>query len=113
MMKKIGILALRLVLFSAPLFAGSINENANSSDYLVKFPAMLARGTVNVITSPVEIFVHSIKGTREGKPVLGTLTGLGEGIGWTFDRAGRGVLDIVTSFVPNYHGSPPTHKLEL
>ena len=114
-MKKIGIVMLVLMMTaSSSLFAACpLDDNANSSKYLVKFPSMIGRGVVTIITSPAEIVVHAVKGTKEGKPVLGTLVGLGEGIGWTLDHIGRGVLDIVTSFIPNYHGSPPTHKLEL
>ncbi len=113
-MKKVAILVLGLVLvFSAPLLAGSIDENANSTNYLTKFPAMLVRGTVNIVTSPAEIVIHTYKGTREGIPVIGTFEGLITGLGWTLDRAGRGVLDIVGSFVPNYHGAPPTHVIEF
>ena len=106
-------LALMITASSAAFAGCPIDDNINTGSYLVKFPSMILRGVVNIITSPAEIVVHTVKGTKEGKPVVGTLVGLGEGVGWTLDHIGRGVLDIVGSIVPNYHGAPPTHKLEL
>lgn len=113
-MKKTGILIVALVfLFSAPVFANQILENANSTDYVTKAPAMLLRGVSNVIAAPVEVLAHGYKGTVEGRPIVGTLEGVGEGVIWTLDRAGRGVWDILTCWAPNYNGAPPTHELSI
>lgn len=112
-MKKIAILGLLLALLTMPAYAGSLQENANSSDYLTKMPAMMVRGVSNIVLSPAEIVIHTYKGTVEDVPVKGTLLGLGTGLMWGFDRLGRGAWDIVTSFAPRYNGAPPTHELEL
>ena len=109
-MKKIGILvAVIMLVVGAPVFAGQIDENAASTDYVTKAPAMVLRGVKNIVIAPAEILGHTYKGTMEGRPFVGTLEGLGEGAIWTVDRAGRGVWDIVTAFAPGYNGAPPTH----
>lgn len=113
-MKKIFALTLILaVIFSAPVFASQLLDNASSSDYVTKAPAMLIRGVSNIALSPVEIFVHGYKGTVEGKPVIGSIQGVAEGIYWMVDRGGRGFWDLVTFLAPRYNGAPPTHELEV
>ena len=113
MKRTLVLLIVLTILFSAPVFAGtmsSIDESANSKDYVVKAPAMVVRGLSNIIMSPVEILGHSYKGTVEGKPLVGTLEGFGSGVMWGMDRLGRGAWDVVTALAPNYNGAPPTHK---
>lgn len=113
-MKRIAVLALVMVAFvSVPAFAGSIQENASSSDYLTKAPAMMVRGLSNIVLSPAELFIHTYKGTVEDVPVKGTLMGLGTGAMYMFDRAGRGAWDVLTALAPRYNGAPPTHELEI
>ena len=110
-MKRTLVLALVLaVIFSAPAFANQmIMDNAKSSDYVVKAPAMVARGVINVVSSPLEIVGHTYKGTVDGRPLVGTVQGLGEGLYWFMDRVGRGTWDLLTFWAPRYNGAPPTH----
>ncbi len=113
MKRTIVLVILMALVFSAPAFADKILENAQSSDYVTKMPAQLLRGVGNVVVSPVEVLSHGYKGTVEGRPIVGTLEGLGEGVIWGLDRAGRGAWDILTFWAPNYNGAPPTHELEI
>ena len=112
-MKRSFVLVLALVcLFAIPAYAGSLNENANSSDYVVKAPAMIVRGASNIGLGALEVPVHTYKGTVEGKPIVGTLGGIGTGVMYALDVAGRGVWDVLTAFAPKYNGAPSEHKLE-
>lgn len=113
-MKRSFVLALVLAcLFAVPAYAGSLNDNANSADYVVKAPAMIVRGASHIVLGAVELPVHIYKGTVEGKPIVGTLEGIGHGAMYTFDVAGRGIWDILTALAPRYNGAPSTHELEL
>ena len=113
-MKRTTILVLLMAFaLSAPAFADKIMDNANSKNYVTKAPAQLLRGVVNVGLCPAEVFVHGYKGTMEGRPIVGTLKGLGEGVIWMLDRGGRGIWDVATFWAPNYNGAPPTHELEF
>ena len=79
---------------------------ANSNVYGTKLGGMLGRGVLNAVTCFVDLIVHVVEGSQQGPPVVGTLTGLGSGIGCTVLRAGSGVLDIATSWVPGFNGFP-------
>ncbi len=81
-------------------------EAANSHVYGTKLGGMLGRGLLNAVTCFVDVIVHVVEGSQQGPPVVGTLTGLGSGIGCTVLRAGSGVLDIATSWVPGFNGFP-------
>ncbi|MDP3920295.1 MAG: hypothetical protein Q8R76_05765 [Candidatus Omnitrophota bacterium] len=113
-MKRLLILVFGLMLvLSAPVFAGTIEDNAASADYVIKAPAMVLRGLANIALSPVEVVHHTYKGTMDGAPLVGTLEGAGTGIVWGLDRAGRGIWDVLTALFPNYNGAPTTHELEI
>ncbi len=113
-MKKVSFWVVVLMLaLSLPVSANMIDEKANSSDYLVKAPFMLVRAVEQIAISPLEPLVHTYQGTVDGKPVAGTLQGLGDGIIWTLDRVGRSIWDIATSLAPNYNGAPSTHPKHL
>ena len=81
-------------------------EAAKSNVYGTKLGGMLGRGLLNVATCFVDVIVHTVDGTQEGPPVVGTLTGLGSGIACTALRVTSGALDIVTSWVPGFNGFP-------
>lgn len=84
----------------------SVWDMASSDQYGKKFGGMLGRGLINAATCFVDVIVHTVEGTKEGPPFVGTLTGLGSGIGCTALRATSGVLDIATSWVPSFNGIP-------
>ena len=100
-MKRTVVLMLVMAFaFTAPAFANQILDNAESDDYVVKAPAMLLRGIGNVVLSPVELLESGYSGTIEGRPLVGTLEGVGNGIFYMLDRAGRGAWDILTFWAP-------------
>jgi len=84
----------------------SVWEAANSEVYGTKAGGMLGRGLLNAVTCFVDVLVHTVEGTKEGPPLVGTLTGLGSGIGCTALRAVSGVLDVATFWVPGFNGFP-------
>ena len=81
-------------------------DMAESNQYGEKAMGMLGRGLINVATCPVDTIVHTAEGTKEGPAVIGTLGGLGSGLGCTILRALSGVTDVVTSWVPGFNGAP-------
>jgi len=81
-------------------------EAANSEVYGTKFGGMLGRGLLNAVTCFVDVIVHVVEGSKEGPPIVGTLTGLGSGIACTALRATSGVLDVATFWVPGFNGFP-------
>lgn len=110
-MKK---LVISLIVFSFILIpnlwaegtANSVWDAAKSPDYGRKFTGMLGRGLINIATCFVDLIVHTVDGTKEGPPFVGSLTGLGSGIGCTALRVTSGALDIVTFWVPDFNGFP-------
>lgn len=107
-MKK-GVLlriALCLLLLQQTAFAENTWDMAKSDQYGKKAGGMLGRGVVNAATCFVDILVQTVEGTKKGPPLLGTLTGLGGGIGCTALRATSGVLDVGTFWVPGFNGFP-------
>jgi len=110
-MKKVATLLLLFSFIFTPLLwakqsTDDIWEAANSEVYGTKFGGMLGRGLLNAVTCFVDVIVHVVEGSQQGPPIVGTLTGLGSGIGCTVLRAGSGVLDIATSWVPGFNGFP-------
>lgn len=110
-MKKIAMfLAMILLIAAVPVgFAAqgeSVWEMAKSEQYGKKAGGMLGRGLVNAATCFVDIIVQTVNGTQDGPPFVGTLTGLGGGLGCTALRATSGVLDVATFWVPGFNGIP-------
>lgn len=110
-MKKVAMLVLFFSLISTPaLFAQDAVDNvwqaASSEVYGTKAGGMLGRGLLNVVTCFVDVIVHTVEGTQAGPPFVGTLTGLGSGIGCTALRVTSGALDVVTFWVPGFNGFP-------
>ena len=112
-MKKI-VMFLLLSLMLIPLFAPSLRAEtgddvwtvANSPVYGTKFGGMLGRGLMNIATCFVDVIVHTVEGSKQGPPLVGTLTGLGSGIGCTALRVTSGALDVLTFWVPGFNGMP-------
>ncbi len=102
------LLAVLMALLLAPrAFAeDSVWESAKSDQYGKKAGGMLGRGLVNAATCFVDLVVQTVHGTQDGPPFVGTLTGLGGGLGCTALRATSGVLDVVTFWVPGFNGIP-------
>lgn len=108
-MKKgiLFVLALFLVLWATTAMAqDDVWTLAQSEKYGTKAGGMLGRGLVNAATCFVDVIVQTVEGTQEGPPFVGTLTGLGGGIGCTALRATSGVLDVATFWVPGFNGIP-------
>ena len=83
-----------------------VYDAANSESYGTKFSGMLGRGLVNVATSFVDIIVHVVEGSKQGPPVVGSLTGLGSGLACSALRVTSGALDVTTFWVPGFNGFP-------
>ncbi|MBI4115263.1 MAG: hypothetical protein HY447_01670 [Candidatus Omnitrophica bacterium] len=110
-MKKVVLFFLLFVVFASPTLwaqqaVNNVWEAANSEHYGTKFGGMLGRGLLNIATSFVDVIVHTVEGTKQGPPFVGTLTGLGSGIGCTALRVTSGALDVVTFWVPGFNGFP-------
>ena len=110
-MKKAAIFLLFFsFIFSPCLWAqqtvDTVWQAANSEVYGTKVGGMLGRGLLNVATCFVDVIVHVVEGSKQGPPVVGTLTGLGSGIACTALRVTSGALDIVTFWVPSFNGFP-------
>lgn len=110
-MKKVAIFLLFFSLILTPaLWAQQAVDNvwqaANSQVYGTKLGGMLGRGLLNVATCFVDIIVHVVEGSKQGPPVVGSLTGLGSGLACTALRVTSGALDLVTFWVPGFNGFP-------
>jgi putative exosortase-associated protein (TIGR04073 family) len=76
---------------------------SNSDNYGVKFGGQFLRGLFNAGTCWVEIPVTTYERTIEGDtPIVDTVVGCSEGIVRTVLRAGSGVIDVGTSWIPWY-----------
>ncbi len=108
-MKKrvvISIMALALLVPNAWAVRTPVHDAAESSHYGRKFGGMIGRGLINVSTSFVDLLVNVVNETRTGTPFVGTLVGLGKGIGCTTLRLGSGAVDLITFWVPGFNGFP-------
>ena len=106
-MKKLFlILPILFFLLSPIVHADNVWTMAESPSYGRKFGGMLGRGLVNLATCFVDVIVSTVDGTKHGPPFIGTVTGLGRGIGCTTLRALSGALDLVTFWVPGFNGYP-------
>ena len=89
-----------------------VHEAAESERYGRKFGGMIGRGALNVVTSPVDLIVNIVNETKVGPPLVGTLAGLGKGIGCGTLRLGSGAVDLVTFWVPGFNGFPVSDSYE-
>jgi putative exosortase-associated protein (TIGR04073 family) len=83
-----------------------VHDMAESNYYKEKTLGMVGRGLLNGITFFVDTIVNTVNETREGPPLVGTLAGLGQGLGCSALRLGSGAVDIVTFWVPTFNGFP-------
>lgn len=97
-----------MLVFTPVAFAAneSVWDMANSDQYGKKAGGMFMRGLLNLSTSFVDVIVQTVEGTQEGPPFVGSLRGLGTGIGCTAVRAMSGGLDLATFWVPGFNGIP-------
>lgn len=107
-MKKILSFMLALTLLAGPTaFAGeNIWDMANSDQYGKKAGGMLGRGLVNAASCFVDLVVQTVEKTKQGPPFVGTLTGIGGGAACTVLRAGSGIVDVASFWVPGFNGVP-------
>ena len=112
-MKKLVLFLLFFSLILTPrLFAeedaarSDVWQAANSDIYGTKAGGMLGRGLLNIVTCFVDVLVHTVEGSQTGPPLVGTLTGLGSGIGCTALRVTSGAVDVLTFWVPGFNGFP-------
>ena len=114
-MRRIAwIVAILVVVGGQPAWAArtKVHEAAESERYGRKFGGMIGRGALNVVTSPVDLIVNVVNETKAGPPFVGTLTGLGKGIGCGTLRLGSGAVDLVTFWVPGFNGFPVSDSYE-
>lgn len=102
------ILALAITLMCSPnlALADDVWNMAQSEKYGRKMGGMLGRGFINVATCFVDLLVQTVEGTKSGPPFVGTLTGLGSGLGCTALRVSSGAVDVLTFWVPGFNGFP-------
>jgi len=107
-MKKIffTMMMLFLAIGASTAHADNVWNMAKSSDYKTKLQGMIGRGMLNVVTSPLDIMVQTVEKTQTGPPLVGTLTGLGSGLGCTALRVGSGIVDVATFWAPDFNGFP-------
>ena len=114
-MKKIKVVVALLVcafLLIPMSFAKDTWEMAQSDSYKEKTGGMLGRGLINAATSPVDIFVQTVNRTKDGPPLLGTLTGMAAGLGCTALRASSGIVDVGLFWVPGFNGFPVSRSYD-
>jgi putative exosortase-associated protein (TIGR04073 family) len=114
MKRTMWVVAVLLVVGSQPAWAARlrVHEMAESQQYGRKAGGMLGRGLLNVVTSPVDVLVNTVNETKAGPPFVGTLTGLGRGVGCGVLRLGSGAVDVVTFWVPGFNGFPVSDSYE-
>lgn len=106
--------ALAVVLGAQPAFAmrTRLHEMAESPQYGRKAGGMIGRGALNVVTCFVDPIVNIVNETKAGPPLVGTLTGVGKGLGCGVLRLGSGAVDLVTFWVPGFNGAPVSDSYE-
>ncbi len=103
------LLVMLLTVVASPALAAKtdnkeyIKDYITPESYLENMSYKLVRGVTNIVTSPAELPKQIII-TTESRGALGALLGLFKGVGMTAMRAGTGVLETVTFFVPNSTG---------
>ena len=88
------------------------HDAAESPQYGRKAGGMIGRGILNVATCFVDPIVHLVNKTKAGPPLVGTLAGIGSGLGCGVLRLGSGAVDIVTFWVPGFNGFPVSDSYE-
>ena len=107
MKKALLILPVLFMLIAPAARAEDIWTMAQSPSYGRKAGGMFVRGLLNLSTCFVDLIVSTVDGTKNGPPFVGTVTGLGKGLGCTAIRALSGALDLTTFWVPGFNGFAP------
>ena len=106
------LLAITIVLGSAPLFAEDethnpalmldkqIQKGAESDRYIAKAPSQLARGLYNVSFGWSEIVTDMFQPPFGAGTALSPITGPVSALA----KTGSGLVDLLTFWVPGYHG---------
>ena len=104
----IGVGLLALLVATPTVWADRlpIHDQAESPVYHEKAIGMLGRGLLNLTTGFVDLCVRTIEESKTGLPVVGTAKGLLIGAGCGLLRTGSGAVDLVTFWVPGFHGAP-------
>lgn len=107
-MKAVRILLALVMCFCImlPQSFADLWEKAESEVYKEKVGPMFVRGLLNAGTSPVDILVQTVDKTKQGPPLIGTLTGMAGGLGCTALRAASGIVDVALFWVPGFNGFP-------
>jgi hypothetical protein len=114
-MRKVKVFVALLIcaLLMVPVsFAKDTWEMAQSDVYKEKAGGMLGRGFINAATSPVDIFVQTVNRSKDGPPLVGTLTGMAAGLGCTALRASSGIVDVGLFWVPGFNGFPVSRSYD-
>ena len=113
MKKAMAFGALLCFMFTANAQAKDVWEMADSPRYGEKVGGMLGRGLLNVVTCFVDMPVQMVKGAQESKPeFMGAIGGFAKGAACTVLRAGSGVIDVATFWIPSFHGLPVGRRYE-
>jgi putative exosortase-associated protein (TIGR04073 family) len=105
-LKRLGCLFLILAMTTSNAHAADIWTMAESPSYGRKAAGMFGRGLINIVTSPVDLIAQTVDKTKSGPPIIGTLAGIGSGLGCMVLRIGSGAVDVVTFWVPGFNGFP-------
>ncbi|MDP3722851.1 MAG: hypothetical protein Q8R91_05065 [Candidatus Omnitrophota bacterium] len=110
----LGIVVMSVGLWGGPAWAArtSVHDAAESTQYGRKAGGMIGRGLLNAATCFVDVIVNTVNGTKNGPPLVGTLTGIAKGTGCSVLRLGSGVVDVVTFWVPGFNGFPVSDSYE-
>ena len=114
MQRKLMVVAAASLMLATPVWAARlpVHEAAESPEYGRKFGGMLGRGVINGTTGFVDILVNLVNETRQGPPLVGTLVGLGKGVGCGSLRTLSGAVDLTTFWVPGFNGVPVSDSYE-
>lgn len=106
MKRYFALLLIFAILMPPVLHAEDVWTMAESDQYGKKAGGMFGRGLINLATCWVDVIVSTVEGTKTGPAFIGTVGGLGRGIGCTALRALSGGLDVVSFWVPSFNGFP-------
>ena len=108
-MKRIAlVVGLVMCVATQPAWAArtQVHEAAESPQYGRKFGGMIGRGIINGATFFMDPLVNIVNESRNGPPLVGTLVGVGKGLGCGALRLLSGAVDLTTFWVPGFNGFP-------
>ena len=113
MKKIIALTFIGFLTFSVTAHAGDVWDMSESPVYKEKAAGMFGRGLLNVATSFIDMPVQLVAGASTAdNPFLGTVGGFASGAACTVLRAGSGVIDVASFWVPGFHGVPVSRSYE-